>query len=201
MINDSLVVVLVLGLLFLAVSYYLYSRIGLLERKVSLMENILLDLKVTTEQALLSATEPQGYKSSSSNADENDAEQEDEHDMSDSNEESRNLVVNSTPKTVKQAITVEHAVSSNNKSTANYESMTYKELIQLAKTKGISGTRNLSKSQVIDMIRRHVPDESGTTVSFDNDTSEGTNLNELLSAQSAEGAKLEDTDVDSSLVQ
>ena len=57
-ISDGVVIGVVLGLIFAAVSYYLYSRIGQLERKVGVMENILLDLKVTTEQTLLSATEP-----------------------------------------------------------------------------------------------------------------------------------------------
>jgi hypothetical protein len=57
-ISDGVVIGVVLGLIFAAVSYYLYSRIGQLERKVGVMENILLDLKITTEQTLLSATEP-----------------------------------------------------------------------------------------------------------------------------------------------
>jgi hypothetical protein len=44
MVSDGVVIGIVLGLIFAAVSYYLYSRIGQLERKVGLMENILLDL-------------------------------------------------------------------------------------------------------------------------------------------------------------
>jgi len=42
----------VIGIVFFlilgAVSYYFYSRVSQLERKVGLMENILFDLKVTT---------------------------------------------------------------------------------------------------------------------------------------------------------
>ena len=64
MVSDGVLIGVVLGLIFAAVSYYLYSRIGQLERKVGLMENILLDLKVTTEQVLMTATEmPAGLTS------------------------------------------------------------------------------------------------------------------------------------------
>jgi hypothetical protein len=56
-ISDAVVIGVVLGLIFAAVSYYIYSRTTQIERKVGLIENILLDLKVTTEQALLNATE------------------------------------------------------------------------------------------------------------------------------------------------
>jgi hypothetical protein len=57
-ISDGVVIGVVLGLVFAAVSYYLYNRMTQLERTVSFMENILLDLKTTTEHTLLSATEP-----------------------------------------------------------------------------------------------------------------------------------------------
>jgi hypothetical protein len=73
--------------------------------------------------------------------------------------------------------------------------MTYKELVQLAKQKNISGTRNLSKSQVIDMIRRH---DSGD--SSEEQQEEGTDLTELLSAQPDNGgAALNDLEIDNTL--
>ena len=199
--TDNVVIVLVLGLFFLAISYYLYSRIGQLERKTGLMENILLDLKVTTEQALISAIEPQVYRTTriSNNSEETEQNESEENDEND-NEETRNLELNNTPKprSSQQTVTVERDKSSS--SSINYEGMTYKELVQLAKNRGISGTRNLSKAQVIDLIRRHISSDSDV-VSFDEQTSEGTNLTDLLSAQPANGAKLEDADVDTSLVQ
>ena len=193
-----MVTVLVLGLIFVAVSYYLYSRTSQLERKVGLMENILLDLKVTTEQALMSATDPQMYKNTSMTENKEDTDNEEEDDNN-NHEESRNVEVNTTPKprSSQQPVTVEREKSTTN---TNYEAMTYKELVQLAKNKGISGTRNLSKAQVIDMIRRHVSGDVSLTT-FDEDASEGTNLTELLSAQPANGTKLDELDIDTSLVQ
>jgi hypothetical protein len=167
--SDGVVIGIVLGLIFAAVSYYLYSRMGQLERKVGLMENILLDLKVTTEQALMSATEPEQQENTFV-----------------SNEEVREVNIEKpAPPSPKQRVQVERSSVS-----ANYEAMTYKELVQVAKQKNISGTRNLSKSQVIDMIRRHDSGEPDTE----------TDLTELLSAQPESGAApLDEGEVDNSL--
>jgi len=168
--SDGVVIGIVLGLIFAAVSYYLYSRTGQLERKVGLMENILLDLKVTTEQALMSATEPEQQ----------------ENTFVSSAEEVREVNIEKpAPASPKQRVQVERSSVS-----ANYEAMTYKELVQVAKQKNISGTRNLSKSQVIDMIRRHDSGEPDTE----------TDLTELLSAQPDSGAApLDIGEVDNSL--
>jgi len=56
--TDATVVGITLLMLLGAVGYYLYHRIDMLERKIGLMENILLDLKVATEQTLLASSEP-----------------------------------------------------------------------------------------------------------------------------------------------
>jgi len=200
MISDGVVIGVVLGLIFAAVSYYLYSRIGQLERKVSLMENILLDLKVTTEQTLMSVTEPSEQQ---------------QHQQQDKNEyvplsedvnheESRDVNVEPVHKVRSSSsnqVTVEREKSS---VSVNYEAMTYKEIVQLCKSKGVSGIRNLSKAQIIDMLKRHDSgdSESSNTVSFGEESSEGTNLVELLSAQpTTQGAALDDSEIDSSLVQ
>lgn len=190
MVSDGVVIGIVLGLIFAAVSYYLYSRIGQLERKVGLMENILLDLKVTTEQALITATEVEQPQPSIRNefvsmplSDEEPP------------EEMREVSVEKPTRSnsTKQRVQVERSSVS-----VNYEAMTYKELVQVAKQKNISGTRNLSKSQVIDMIRRHDSGDSSLEVIRD----EGTDLTELLSAQpESGGASLDDLEIDNSLGQ
>jgi hypothetical protein len=193
MVSDGVLIGIVLGLIFAAVSYYLYSRIGQLERKVGLMENILLDLKVTTEQVLMTSTEmPSGLTSSEQRPQhehEHEREREDEGD-----EDSKNVVVDASQrqKPSQNKVKVERSSVS-----VNYESMTYKELVQHAKQKGVSGTRNLSKAQVIDMLRRHdsgdIPEE---------DESKAEDLTELLSAEpNTGGTSLDDLEVDNSLVQ
>jgi len=182
MVSDGVLIGIVLGLIFAAVSYYLYSRIMQHERKVGLMENILLDLKVTTEQALMTATEPE---QTMKNENDNDS-------VSDLMEETRDVKVDTTPqpRTQQTKVSVERTSVS-----VNYESMTYKELVQHAKQKGVSGTRNLSKAQVIDMLRRHDSGEPETNELKSDD------LTELLSAdQNGGGTSLDDLEVDNSLV-
>ena len=144
--SDGVVIGIVLGLVFAAVSYYLYSRIGQLERKVGLMENILLDLKVTTEQALISATEPEQVQQRNVFVPTPVTEEE-----SQPTEDERTVNVEKPSRTPvsKQRVQVERSSVG-----ANYEAMTYKELVALAKQNGVSGIRNLSKAQLIDALRR-----------------------------------------------
>lgn len=54
-VNDSLVVGILITLVFGAICFYLYSRIAQSEKRVSLLENLLLDLKMTTEAQLMGA--------------------------------------------------------------------------------------------------------------------------------------------------
>jgi uncharacterized membrane protein YgaE (UPF0421/DUF939 family) len=181
-ISDAVVIGIVLGLVFAAVGYYLYTRVSQLERKVSLMENILLDLKVTTEQTLLSTAdynESSGQQPSSEeelysyqnavDAAAADAVADMNSQMQDSEEELTNGVrevhleqlTKSKTSSVGQ-VQVERDTEKASVS-VNYESMTYKELVALAKQLGVSGIRNLSKAQLIDALRRR---NDGSTSSF-----------------------------------
>lgn len=230
MISDAVVIGVVLGLVFAATCYYLYTRSSSLERKVGLMENILLDLKVTTEQVLMSSTEaPSGPSqpapsalshSATQNYEEND---ESSSNMQTSEEGVRTLSVD-TPRSVRAPANATVSVERQSPSVSpNYEAMTYKELVAIAKQKGVSGTRNASKAHVIDLLRRHDAGGSSskqtdvvdsldahfTTTSLDENMTAGngggTDL-ELLSAnelvQNAdEGAPLDVDEVDASLVQ
>jgi hypothetical protein len=232
MISDAVVIGVVLGLVFAAACYYLYTRSSSLERKVGLMENILLDLKVTTEQALMSATEaPAGPAAH-------------DHEQRTASSEPAKMHTNALPNTpsgnmdfddhgvrtlsvdsprsgrlnVPTQIAVEReapAVS------VNYEAMTYKELIAIAKQKGVSGTRNASKAHVIDLLRRHdagggTPmkqetldglDAQFTTTPLDENMDKaGTDLellsaNELGNSANDNGAPIDVDEVDGSLVQ
>lgn len=152
-ISDGVVIGIVLGLIFAAVSYYLFTRQTQLERKVGLMENILLDLRVTTEQALVSATEP-----------EHDHENVEEHQQKSTDADITyteykpisEVEQPSSPKETQATITETVPSRSEKEQTTvsnNYEAMTYKELTHLARQKGISGLRNMSKAQVIDALR------------------------------------------------
>ena len=184
-ISDGVVIGVVLGLIFAAVCYYLYSRVNQLERKVGLMENILLDLKVAQQSLFTGGDSSDHGNESSSNHEEFHQYREAIAEASaEANEEShaeyrpptptnelRDVHLDGTPRsrTPQQSISItreggdmpssvqEQLESSNQSSVSvNYESMTYKELTQLAKQMGISGLRNQSKAFIIDAIRQHI---------------------------------------------
>ena len=220
-ISDAVVIGIVLGLVFAAVSYYLYSRVGQLERKVGLLENIMLDLKVTTEQSILSATEPpeptpasvvsqpapveqssadiQSYREAMAQAQSTSdvSEQSGREEFSDSSSRGR----------PQPASPVEREPTG---LTVNYESMTYKELLQLCKQKGIAGTRNQSKAQLIEFLRGKSGSTSQSdlsswtngTVSFNDGGSQSGDIGVLGSALEPiqEGGSIIDSIPESSLV-
>ncbi len=208
MISDAIVIGVVLGLVFAAIAYYLYSRNTQLERKVGLMENILLDLKVTTEQALISATEaPEGPTTMSQRQWNSTGHSHAE--FTPSSEEGTKQVNVETPRSSKpsaQTVVVER------ESSPNYEAMTYKQLMAVAKEKGVSGTRNVSKAHLIDLIRNHdaggapQPDTLDVHLQLGGDEGASGELTSALDGGEM-GTLLEETgvtevtDVDSSLVQ
>lgn len=175
----GIVLILILG----AVSYYFYARISQLERKVSLMENILFDLKLTTEQAMNLLTEPDesgqtaqqdlhkpvSWASAFASVPSSLTSDDEVLPASTNPADTKELTVSgvSRGRTPPQTLQVdrnqgeslqqeqsEDAPQSSGASvTPNYEAMTYKELVALAKQRGLSGLRNASKAQVIDALR------------------------------------------------
>jgi hypothetical protein len=88
-VGDTFTVGIVLLLLIGAVAFYLYTRIGQVEKRINLLENILLDLKVATENSFLGfpppARRPTGGASSGAGSEhEHD---ESEHSKTDAEEE------------------------------------------------------------------------------------------------------------------
>jgi hypothetical protein len=178
-ISDAVVIGLVLTLVFAAVSYYLYSQIGQLTHKVGLMENILLDLKVATEQAVMAGNEHGGFSTDDDlhfhsqpaqlipptpprsvtaspvnevvdNGDLNSAEL--------SSGPTRELFVESRARADHSGaqIQVERLGSPPTEQpsvSVNYEAMTYKELTAIARQKNIHGLRSMTKAQVIEALR------------------------------------------------
>lgn len=168
------VIGIVLFLILGAVSYYFYARVSQLERKVGLMENILFDLKLTTEQAMNLLTEPDELGSQSQQQDTvkpvswstpfNNTSVEEVIPASSNPADTKELTVSNAPRsrTPPQSLQVDRdetqqqpqeTTSSRSSVTPNYEAMTYKELTQLAKQRGLTGLRNASKAQVIEALR------------------------------------------------
>ncbi len=150
--SDTLTIGLVLALVFGALFFYLYSRIGQVEKRVSLTENILLDLKMATENTMMAmAAVPHPHM--------------DEHDSQPARVEPvgapqpvENDEVEQIPDEdfYKQALEEKESENTTVPSRVepNYESMTLKELKAEAKRQGIPIPNAAHKKDVIDALKR-----------------------------------------------
>lgn len=180
--SDTLTVGLVLVLLFGSIALYLYTRIQQAEQKISLLESILLDLKMSAEVKSYSELPAEtvsvkvgGTTESYIPFNEDDDEEEEGHrELKDSSDnyfsESTGAPVksgNSTP-SVSESVhdtsdveqyksVIAEAVKDENehevKVSANYEAMTLKELQTLAKSRGITGASSMKKNAIIEALK------------------------------------------------
>jgi hypothetical protein len=165
--SDSLTVGLVLALIFGALVFYLYTRIGQIEKRVSLTENILLDLKMATENTLMamSAAPPMHMHthevervepiSAPQPVEKEEVEEVSEEDFY------KNVLEQAQSKT---DAPVQHESIQGMKMDANYESMTLKELKDEAKRRGIKLGPNPHKKDVIEALKRQAQGSSQVSV-------------------------------------
>ncbi len=215
MVGDVFTVGIVLLLLIGAVAFYLYTRIAQVEKHMNLLESILLDLKVATENSFLGFPMPMmsgGGKSgghapsSPKSLDEEDDEQEllseyvpkmptariasteeeelaidelendtdmyekilesaavdageleetelEEADAEVAEAETRSVAIEGDATTLPEATRVGEEVHVN-KVEPNYESLSVKELKELAKARGIAGASKLGRRDILEALRK-----------------------------------------------
>jgi hypothetical protein len=152
----GVVLAVVLGSLF----FYLYTRLLQVEKRISLTENILLDLKMATENTLMmmgSAPLPHGGHMFS--------EQEEQTEQVEAVSEAQPLQEQEVEeikeedfyKSVLQNTPVEPTVASsvNTKVEANYEALTKKELQELVKQRGLVVPKSAGRKELTDMLRKN----------------------------------------------
>ena len=147
-ISDTLTVALVLVLLIGSIALYLYTRIQQAEQKISLLEGILLDLKMSSE--VKSYTELPAHDLAHDLRDHTDtyAPYEDAHEMNKTIQEVDDVNENVEINIDQYKSVVSEAIESN----VSYESMTLKELQSLAKSRGVSST-SMKKGQLIEALK------------------------------------------------
>ena len=159
--TDSLTVGLVLTLIFGALVFYLYTRIGQVEKRVSLTENILLDLKMATENTLM-AMSPPSYVSDHGHGHSQEMERVDapepmkEEEVEEVNEEEfyKTVLEQAAQKPNDAPVSGSATMESTSKLEVSYESMTLKELKDEAKRKGVKVSANAHKKDIIDALKR-----------------------------------------------
>jgi len=167
--SDSLTIGILLILVFGAAAFYLYSRLTQTDKRLSLMENVLLTLKMSTEASMMGpdSVEPVSMPSPLQADDVDDVNEEEYAEMLKrasvpSEEAAAEELLRSIPTPLKEAA-VASTESTARKMDANYESMSLKELQALAKTRGLAGvTKVTKKRELIDLLKRSgvVPDEA-----------------------------------------
>ena len=148
--SDSLTIGIVLILVFGAAAFYLYSRMTQNEKRLNLLENLLLTLKISTEASLLGPDSVEPVSSPSPL---------DSHDVDDVNEEEYADMLKSVPmvsapapekeESLLRSMDAEPKLSLN----VNYESMTAKELQALAKERGLPSSIT-RKKELIEALKK-----------------------------------------------
>jgi hypothetical protein len=178
--NDSLTIGILLILIFGAVAFYLYSKLVQSEKRMSLLENLLVSLKMSTEASLGG---PDSIEPISGPIPLHEVENVDEEEYADllkdlsvtsereekeKEKEKKSSPPSSPPSTVSasgqlneddaveadaEALLRSLPVVSTSQVDANYESMTLKELQGLAKQRGLAGVPQ-RKRDLIDALKR-----------------------------------------------
>ena len=163
LLGDSLTVGIVLALIFGAVCFYLYSRMSQNEKRVGLLENLLLSLKMSTEASLFGPdmVEPTSSPAPLSSTDVEEVTEETYADMLKGMGSAPAAAAAAAPASaVEESISDEKAAEEllrsldTRKMDANYESMSLKELQALAKQRGLAGSGQLRKRELIDALKR-----------------------------------------------
>lgn len=152
--SDALTVGLVLTLIFGALVFYLYTRIGQVEKRVSLTENILLDLKMATENTLMAMAPPSHMHVHEVDRVEpiSGPEPIQREEVEEVNEEDFYKTVMEQAAKAAEPPVLESTLGS--KVEVNYEAMTLKELKEEAKRVGVKVGANAHKKDIIDSLKR-----------------------------------------------
>lgn len=154
--SDSVTVGILLLLIFGAAAFYLYSRMTQNEKRLSLLENLLLTLKISTE-ASLNGPDLVEAVSNPAPLESHDVDEVNEEDYADmlkavepplarrSDEEAAEQMLRSMDLPVN--------ASQKTEVTVNYESMTAKELQALAKERGLPSSIT-RKKELIEALKR-----------------------------------------------
>ena len=165
--SDSLTVAILLTIVFGAVTFYLYSRMGQTEKRLGLLENLLLTLKMSTEASLMGpdSVEPVSSPQPLNSEDVDDVDEEKYAEVLKNAVGVEEVTAAVSPRADADADAEEEdaeellrsieVTPAPKKMDVNYESMSLKELKSLAKERGVSSVPT-TKREVIDVLKKAV---------------------------------------------
>jgi len=165
LLNDSVTVGILLVMIFGSVSFYMYTRLVQNEKRVSLLENLLLSLKMNTEASFMGADMFNGPETVSPVSAPSPLKEEDVDTI---DEEKYAEMLKGIPTDPVSSLPVpsdaDASASEGPKMNANYEAMTLKELQALGRQNGVA-VHGLKKKEIIDSLKRKsAPEMEGADV-------------------------------------
>jgi hypothetical protein len=166
--GDSLTIGILLTLIFGAACFYLYSRLSQNEKRVSLLENLLLNLKMSTEASMMGPdmVEPTSSPAPLETGDVDEVSEVEYADIlkgipavvsevvADANiDVNANVNANAEAEAEEAFLRSAASVTPVRKMDANYESMSLKELQALARQRGLNGIPS-RKRELVDALKK-----------------------------------------------
>lgn len=169
--SDTLTMGIVLAVVLGSLFFYLYTRLLQVEKRISLTENILLDLKMATENTLMmmgSAPLPHGGHMFSEQEEQmehveavSEAQPLQEQEVEEIKEEDfYKSVLQNTPVEPTVAVT---STQVKQQMDANYEALTKKELQEALKQRGITLPKGAGRKEMIDVLKKNAASSSTVT--------------------------------------
>ena len=154
-ISESLTIGLLLAIVFGALFFYMYTRVTYNEKRVSLMENILLDIKMNQEQQPLHVLPPIPQNISFHETVTHEEETPTTFEIVETQEEEEEYteLLNQVHEEVKveevkkEEVKVEEV-------TNKYDSMTKEELVELAKKRGLRAGNRPGREKLISLLEK-----------------------------------------------
>jgi hypothetical protein len=160
LLNDSVTVGILLVMIFGSVSFYLYTRLVQNEKRVALLENLLLSLKMNTEASFMGSDMFTGPDTVNPVSAPSPLQEEDVDTM---DEEKYAEMLQGIPSPATAAAPPAEGGAKENVN-ANYEAMTLKELQALGRQSGVA-VHGLKKKEIIDSLKRkNSPELEGADV-------------------------------------
>ena len=180
--SDTLTMGIVLALVFGSLIFYIYSRLLQVEKRMALTENILLDLKMATENTLLAMSSHEHDEQTerieaisgpepmlSQEVEEIPEEDFYKNILASASSTAVNAGEDGTSENSAAAVLKEIQLTDttserplSTKVEPNYESMTLKELKSLVKSRGLQVTSHAGKKEMIDTLKKGSSVEAGS---------------------------------------
>ena len=167
--SDSLTIGTLLFLVFGAICFYLYSRLGQTEKRLGLLENLLLTLKMSTEASMLGPDliEALSNPSPLQASDVDGVEEEEYAHLLKTVSSSASASAAAPAKDLSEEAEAEQLLRSmsvdKDSVNVNYESMTLKEVRALASERGLPSTLT-KKKEIIDALKRGLSSSSSSSL-------------------------------------